>query len=187
MAKTKRSVFYLLSANAYSSAGRYDCALQDCKAAIKIDTNSAMAWRSLGYTLLEVEQVAEAEQALARSLKLQESPTTCIYLCAVSKRQGDLSRAEAFCRQAIALSPEFDEAHYNLGLLHQLQGHLEAASRSFLKAISLSPSYSLANRELGAVYLDMGNKVEAQKHLKLCLDHDPTDKRAKELLSESTT
>jgi protein O-GlcNAc transferase len=43
-------------------------------------------------------------------------------------------------RQAIALQPDFVEAHYNLGLVLQAQGEREEAIACYQKALEIQPN-----------------------------------------------
>jgi tetratricopeptide (TPR) repeat protein len=49
---------------------------------------------------------------------------------------GRLDEAEASCRQAIALKPDYAEAHYNLGNTLQELGRLDEALASYTQAIA---------------------------------------------------
>ena len=50
---------------------------------------------------------------------------------------GRLEEAEASLRQAIALKPNYAEAHYNLGGMLQELGRLEESETSYRQAIAL--------------------------------------------------
>ena len=53
---------------------------------------------------------------------------------------GRLDEAEASCRQAIALKPEFAGAHNNLGNTLQNLGRLDEAEASYTQVIALKPN-----------------------------------------------
>ena len=56
------------------------------------------------------------------------------------KEQSKLEEAEASYNQAIALQPNYFEAHYNLGGALREQGKLEEAEASYKQAIVLKPT-----------------------------------------------
>jgi tetratricopeptide (TPR) repeat protein len=81
--------------------------------------------------------------------------------------------AEAY-RKAVDASPEWVEAHINLGTaLYQLN-RLEEALGEFAKAAEYEPKNALAEFNLGCVLEQMGDVDEAIKHLLRAIDLSPT-------------
>ena len=68
------------------------------------------------------------------------------------KKLGRLDEAEASYRKAIALKPDYAEAHNNLGNTLQEQGRLDEAETSLRQAITLKPDYAEAHNNLGAYF-----------------------------------
>ena len=62
-----------------------------------------------------------------------------------------MEEAEASHTQAIALKPDYAEAHYNLGNILQVLGKLEEAKATYTQAIALEPEHSSAKHMLGAL------------------------------------
>ena len=62
-----------------------------------------------------------------------------------SKKLGRLDEAEASYKQAIALKPDYAEAHSNLGHTLQELGRLDEAQASYKQAIALKPDYAEAH------------------------------------------
>jgi tetratricopeptide (TPR) repeat protein len=75
---------------------------------------------------------------------------------------GRLNEAEASCRQAIALQPDYSEAHNNLGIVLQELGRLEEAKVSLVQAIELKSDYSGAHNNLGITLQEQGRLEEAE-------------------------
>jgi tetratricopeptide (TPR) repeat protein len=81
--------------------------------------------------------------------------------------------AEAY-RKAVDASPEWVEAHINLGTaLYQLN-RLEEALGEFAKAAEYEPKNALAEFNLGCVLEQLGDVDEAIKHLLRAIDLSPT-------------
>jgi predicted O-linked N-acetylglucosamine transferase (SPINDLY family) len=75
---------------------------------------------------------------------------------------GRLEDAEASCKKAIELKPNYAEAHYNLGItLHQL-GRLEDAEASYEKAIAIKPDFAEAHNNLGITLQELGRLEDAE-------------------------
>jgi tetratricopeptide (TPR) repeat protein len=184
-----RIVHYLAAAGAHQDACMYDEAIDDCRCAISLNPDdmalrpdASIAWRSLGDVFLDSGQLAEAESALQKSLALGATVTACIYLAVVYLRGRNFSDAERYCRQAITLDPEFEEAYYNLGNSLSEQGRTDEALQAFQTAYTLDPHYAGPHREAGMLLLRERRHAEAEKHLRKALELAPNDERAIELL-----
>ncbi len=68
--------------------------------------------------------------------------------------------AEAF-REAVAASPQFAEAHNDLGLALVGQGKTTEALEAFRRALELQPDHAIVWNNLGTLWLSLGNYVEA--------------------------
>ena len=66
-----------------------------------------------------------------------------------SKELGRLEEAEASYTQAIALKPDYAEAHSNLGNTLQELGRLKEAEASYTQAIALKPDLCRSPLQLG--------------------------------------
>ena len=69
--------------------------------------------------------------------------------------------AVASHRKALALNPDYAEAHSNLGVALQELGKLDEAAESCRKALAINPEHTEAHSNLGAVLLDLGRLDEA--------------------------
>jgi Flp pilus assembly protein TadD len=75
---------------------------------------------------------------------------------------GRLEEAEASYEQAIALKPDYAEAHSNLGTTLQELGRLDEAEASYLQAIALTPSDAEVHSNLGITLKELGRLDEAE-------------------------
>ena len=57
------------------------------------------------------------------------------------RKQGKLVEAEAHCRQALRIRPDFADAHNNLGNALRLQGKLEEAAHHYRESLRLRPPF----------------------------------------------
>jgi len=90
-----------------------------------------------------------------------------------SKAESLLQAVEAY-RKAVAASPEWVEAHINLGTaLYQLN-RMEEAFNEFATAVEFEPKNALAEFNLGCVLEQLGNADEAIKHLLRAIELSPT-------------
>jgi tetratricopeptide (TPR) repeat protein len=92
--------------------------------------------------------------------------------------------AEAEYRAALALWPDFAEAHYDFGtLLMDEPGRSSEAIQQFNEALRIRPDYAEAHHNLAIVLMDIpGGRREAIAHLEAALRIDPTLAATRELL-----
>jgi tetratricopeptide (TPR) repeat protein len=77
--------------------------------------------------------------------------------------QGRLDEVIASYQQALALNPDYGEAHSNLGIALRDQGRLEDAVVSYQRALTLKPDLAEAHSNLGIALRDQGRLEEALK------------------------
>jgi FkbM family methyltransferase len=70
--------------------------------------------------------------------------------------QGLFSEAQAAFQQALAIKPDFAEAHNNLGLTRAAQGSLDEAVAAYRRAIALKPDFAEAHHNLGLALRQLG-------------------------------
>ena len=75
--------------------------------------------------------------------------------------QGKLDEAAARFQQALALRPDYAEAHNNLGNIRWEQGKLDEAAARYEQALALRPDYAEAHNNLGNVLAEQGKLDEA--------------------------
>jgi tetratricopeptide (TPR) repeat protein len=93
----------------------------------------------------------------------------------VLSADGDSKGAMDQFRQAVAINPDYADAHANLGraLLHA--GQFEAARSQLLEALRLKPGFAMAHADLGVLNAAVGNYPEAIAHLNESLRLAPDD------------
>jgi Flp pilus assembly protein TadD len=89
------------------------------------------------------------------------------------KELGRPGEAEASYRKAVAIKPDFAEAHSNLGIALQELGRLEEAKASYSKAISVNPDYAEAYSNLGITLKELGRLQDAETSYKKAIAIKP--------------
>ena len=102
--------------------------------------------------------------------KIAFSPSkTITNIGAIYLRLDQLINAEEKFKRAISIKPEFEIAHYNLGITQKKLNRLDYAKESFKKAISLGLSMNhdlaMAKLNLAGIAFTKRRKIEAQKLL----------------------
>ncbi len=96
---------------------------------------------------------------------------------------GDLPRAEAPLRAALAIEPRLAQAHYLLGQVHMARGENAAAEDAFRAALDLAPRLSEAHNNLGILLAQSGRLDEALQHLEAAVRSDASNSAAKQNLN----
>ena len=90
-------------------------------------------------------------------------------------RQGDAAGAIACYRAALAASPAYARAHFNLGVLLQAQGRADEAIAHYEAAIAADPSHAKAMVNWGNVLKDRGEIERAAALYERAAAADPRD------------
>ncbi len=141
----------------------------------EIPAQLGMRYAEQGRTDLAVDTY---EKAIAR----KDDALLRNRLGAIYGRQNRPAEAEEQFRRAIALKPDYAEAHANLGSVYGRTGRIEDAIKETEQALALDPNSLLALRNLGFAYAQMGRTDEARKLLQRALDLNPEQADVRKLL-----
>jgi len=81
-------------------------------------------------------------------------------------------------RKSIALNPDIDAAHFNLGMAFHLKGQLDVAIAEYRKAIALNPSNEEAHLNLGVALAKNGQLDQAVDEQWKAVSLKPNDENA---------
>jgi len=121
--------------------GDLDAALDECRVALRLESNNAKAYLQLGVTLMAKQDGHAAAIALMEAILLDPELTHAHYsLGSVQYSLGNLTAAIQSYRRALDLQPNFPDARYRLALLLKLTNqHREAVQFMEDAAISGVP------------------------------------------------
>ncbi|MDP6872720.1 MAG: tetratricopeptide repeat protein [Alphaproteobacteria bacterium] len=106
--------------------------------------------------------LAGAQKLYRRILKAEPNNPQVLNLAGVAAFQlGQRKRAVDSLSKAIALAPDYGDAHYNYGNVLTQLGRLEDAAARFREAVRLEPGHGDAHFNLGTVLLDLGRPEDA--------------------------
>ncbi len=150
MNETTKDLSTLLErAFSLSDQGDASGALDVLQSAVERWPDSALVHATIGLRCNELGRFAEAETACRRSLAVDRQPHTLTILAYALHRQARNAESVVCLREALALDPNYEEVHYNLGCHLRFAGDLDAAVDCFQRAIDIDPDYALAHAELG--------------------------------------
>lgn len=88
-------------------------------------------------------------------------------------QRGASEEAEGAYRQALAIDPDYADAHSKLGVVYAQRGDRPAAREQFERALQLNERHSSALTNLGNLHFLEGSLVEAEKCHRLAIGYDP--------------
>jgi tetratricopeptide (TPR) repeat protein len=152
-------------------------ALGLARRAARLWPRAALVHTMLGECYAALEQFVEAERAYRRSNALRPLPETLARVAHVLRYQGRDEESVQCFHQVLALDPNYEEAHYNIGLALVAEERYAEAIERFERALELDPDYAIAHRELGRAILKAtkGSERRALLHLQHSVALDPSD------------
>ncbi|MBN3752028.1 tetratricopeptide repeat protein [Paraburkholderia sp. Tr-20389] len=139
------------SALVHHRAGRLAQAKALYEQILRTQPGQPDALHRLGLLACQTGQHEAGIALMERSLAARPDAVCCNDLGIVLSERGQVAQAIERYRRAIALRPDYPEAHNNLGNALKDTGELEAAAASYRKAIGLRPDFPQAYVNLSAV------------------------------------
>ena len=136
----------------YGSQGRFEEVEEEFKKALKIDQFYVPAEAGLKI----IEDVLEK--------RVKNEFAIHLFKGAAYDSKGMFDEAIAECKKAIAINPNYAEAHTNLGLVYYNKGMFDEEIAEYKKAIAINPNYAKAHNNLAVVYYEQGQYDLAIKH-----------------------
>ena len=119
---------------------------------------------------------------VASSAAQERSATVAFREGAAAHERGDLSRAAEAYRRAIEISPQFAEAHANLGVVLARLGQYKEAVLSYERALAINPRLTAAKLNLGLAHYRAGALRPAADTFQAVHAAEPTLLQARQLL-----
>jgi protein O-GlcNAc transferase len=163
----------LQAALTHHQAGRLPDAETLYRHIVKVEPDHADALHLLGVIASQRGQHETAAELMGHAVRIKPGGVACTHLGNALLGLGRLGEAADSYRQAIALQPDYAEAHYNLGVVLQNQGEPDEAVASYCRAIALAPDYAEAHNNLGGEFLRQGRQDDAIEHFRRALASKP--------------
>jgi len=141
-----------------------DGAIASFRRVLAIAPRHALARYNLALVLKRADRMSEAIEELQRVLDVEPRAEAHYTLGVIHLHQGDVDRAAAALRAAIAAQPEYADAHYTLGAVLQARRDWTGAAAALRRAIALRPDLAGAHYTLARVLKAAGDEAAAQRH-----------------------
>ena len=133
--------------------------------ALELDPRHVLARYNLALVLRRVDRPADALRELDRALAIDPRPEALYTQGVIYWHQGELGRAVDALRAAIAVAPQYADAHHALGSVLKTQRDWSGAAASLRKAIALQPDLFSARYALAQVLTAAGDNRGARSAL----------------------
>ena len=134
---------------------RYQECIEDCKRAIALEENNAVAYARIAYAYFRIGDGKAASDYLQKALYFNQSCALayCISGMLYAHQKNDYDKAMEEFNKSIELDPTCAISYYNRGALYaQQHKYWENALADYDKAIDLDSTYSYAYTGRGALY-----------------------------------
>lgn len=146
---------------ALTNVGRLEEAAKSYRQAITLNPKFFEAYGNLGTVLQKQGLLEEAIKNYRTALSIHEDPRGHFNLGTALRDEGKLDNAIAHFKHAIAMFPNYADAHNYLGECLRDQGNMEEAIKSYLDTLKLNPDHAGANYNMGEFLYLAGRFDEA--------------------------
>jgi tetratricopeptide (TPR) repeat protein len=161
---------------AAEDAGLMDDAMRLVSLALQLDPGCARAYARLAMIYRDLRRWADARTMFEKALEheAEERPSLLCLLGVTCRRLGDYEAAETLLRRAIAMEPDNDEFHHNLGSVLQPSRPLEAVEH-FRRALAIDPARPFSRREMAFALWSADRLDDAIAACELAIEADGAD------------
>lgn len=143
-------------------AQEWEAAIALYKQLLDADPKHFDAQHFLGLTYAQSGALTKALNCLTQAKALKPEASLLNNLANVYKKLNQNEEAINHYLQAIALAPEYAQAHNNLASLYAQKNQYQAALAHYIKALKAAPDFSAAHFNLGLLLLK-NNELDAAK------------------------
>lgn len=159
---------------AYDKQGKYDLAIAEFDAAIKLAPTYFFALNNLGNVYGKKKDFPQAIVYFERALKEKPDYPPALYNLAKAQHlTGKVGEAMESYRKAIQSNPYFEEAYYNLAFLALQMGNVDESMQNFQKFLEMQPNHAKARYGLGNAYAAKRDIEHAIAEYQKAVEIDP--------------
>jgi tetratricopeptide (TPR) repeat protein len=158
------------------SRSRYGEAVDAISQAIELDPGDPRPYQMLSMIYdIAPPQAPEVTKTLARFAHVEPRNPSALYYYALCLWKGSRAhatlasaeRAEGLLKAAVALNPDFADAHLQLGILYWQQHQVTNAMEQYRQAIKVQPKLAEAHYRLAAALVRIGERSQAQRQYEI--------------------
>ena len=158
----------MLAGEALDGLKDYYGAIQQFRDAVKANPREPNVHYELGYLLWTQKQNQEAASEFQAELANDPNHAQAMaYLADIDLQSQHPESAQPLLEKAVAINPEIEQAHLDLGILYAGAGRQQDALRELMLAEKQAPEDVNVHWRLGRLYRSMGKSDEAKAEFEL--------------------
>jgi tetratricopeptide (TPR) repeat protein len=168
----------------FLNKGKLDEALKEFQKSEEISPKTAVVHYWVGMTFFYKKDFEKAIAQFRKVLDLDPKNYHAISMIGkvLSFDKKKLDEATRYLKMALAISPEYADAHSDLARIYAMRGNISQAVAEFAFIFRGEPRYAIYHYELGRLFESMKAPDRAKKEFERALVLNPKMKRAKEAL-----
>ena len=177
---------------ALASSGLYKDAVEQLRAATKLNPKHDGAYLDLGILALEQKQPKTAEGYFQKVIELtagdmegvnQRRETAYFYLGSIALDARRYEDAVANLKAALRVRRDTSDTYYLLAQAYKGLDRKDAAMKQLEAALAFDPNYAEAHYLMGQIYLEEGDKINAAEHFRIAAEQAPDQDLPQEALA----
>jgi tetratricopeptide (TPR) repeat protein len=182
---------------ALGAMGKYQQAIEQFNAALKIDPKHSGAYLDLGMVAMLTKNESAAERYYQKVISLTEAnqfstldkirEQAYFNLGLLTLEQKRYAEAAGFFKGALVIRRDASDTYYQLAKAYQALGDVDAAIQQLEIAIQFDPGFAEAHYYLGELYKLKKDDVNAAYHFKKAVDLAPDADQPKQALESYGT
>lgn len=183
--ESRNSRLYLLLGEAYEAQGDDRKAEENYRRAIQINSSDPFVLSRLGWVLLKLGKIDEAEEIFNLRAKYYPfDPLKLKHAAYILLARGKYQESAEKFSEFIELYDADPFAHWGLGMVLQHLGKYDDAAKEYRLALHLDPALKSALLNLGLLLVSLGRHGEAEPYLERLLEIEPQNVEALSALGE---
>jgi tetratricopeptide (TPR) repeat protein len=168
-------------------SGFLNKAVEEYKAAIKVDDRLEQAYSNLGLIYIAQKNFPRAHEAFDRALALKPNrPTSLNGLASVLYAEKQVEPAVEKWRKVVSIDPNFASAYYNMGTALESEKHYDEAIKAYVQAVTKAPDMSDAYYRIGALMVVQKHPAQAMALLDRAVQLSPDSEFARDARKQMT-
>lgn len=145
---------------------RNDQAVADCTKSIELDPTFVKSFVDRAYAYGNTQRYSESIADANAALKLDPASASALNArCRAERLLNDFEAARPDCIKAIALSPQYQQPVWGLGMIEYHFEHYDASAAQFEKALELDDTDESAHYWAALSYLELQQYDKALAHI----------------------